>query len=263
MLRIIHIAAFIIALGRVVAGDDRPMAHHYFSKVPHEHAAKWGYEGSIGPAHWGMLDRSYALAEKGERQSPIDIKSMKAIPAELPELRFAYRTEQIAAVNNGHTIQHAGEPGSFLLIGAKRFSLEQFHVHTPSEHTIDGKRFDLEIHFVHKSEDGQVVVVAVVASKDDKGTVEIPLYGNLPTVPGEKVTLQQSQNPTDYLPQGRDYFAYTGSFTTPPCTENIRWVLLKEPIAISPRVVDRFAAILKANNRPVQPANRRVVEKSR
>ncbi len=247
----------------LLMAEDRPVVHHYFSKTPHEHVAEWSYSGSKGPAFWGQLDPSYRLASNGKHQSPIDINSKTAPAAELPELKFDYRRERIAALNNGHTIQHNEAPGSFLFVGAEKFSLEQFHVHTPSEHTLDGKRFDLEIHFVHKSKTGDVVVVGVLVQGDEKSDLDLPLYRDLPGTPGENVAFEGTRNPSDFLPRSREYFRYIGSFTTPPCTEQVRWLVMQQPIGAQPKIIERFATILKANNRPVQKLHDRVVEKSK
>lgn len=250
-------------LGQSLMAQDRPVAHHYFSKIPHEHAAKWGYSGDAGPKFWGQLDPSYRLASSGKQQSPIDINTKKTPAAELPELKFDYRRERIAALNNGHTIQHNEAPGSFLHVGDEKYSLEQFHVHAPSEHTLDGKHFELEIHFVHKSKSGQVAVVAVLVQGDEKAELYLPLANDLPKKPGEVVEVEATHNPSDFLPRSREYFNYSGSFTTPPCTEQIRWIVMKQPVGAPQKDIERFATILKANNRPVQKLNDRVVEKSK
>jgi carbonic anhydrase/phosphoserine phosphatase len=235
--------------------------HHYFAKESKPHLAHWGYEGEIGPQYWGRLDASYRLADTGKRQSPIDIPSAKANETPLPKLSFDYRMEQIRSRNNGHTIQHDGEPGSIMHIGDRQFALEQFHVHTPSEHTIDGKSFDMEIHFVHKSEAGQVVVVAVLVEAVNEGGLDIPSY-TLPDQTGELIEYSGRKNPSDYLPKSREYFTYDGSFTTPPCTEGVKWIVMKQPLKAKPELVARFWEILKSNNRPVQALNDRTINLS-
>jgi carbonic anhydrase len=242
--------------------QTHPTAHHYFSKKPHEPTANWSYAGTTGPAFWGKLDPSYDLASSGKHQSPINLDTNKATKAQLPELKFDYRSEQIAAINNGHTIQHADAPGSFLHVGQEKFSLEQFHLHSPSEHTIDGKQFDLEIHFVHKSKQGEVVVVGVLAQADDKAELDFPLYNDLPTASGEQVAFEGTRNPADYLPKSRDYFTYDGSFTTPPCTEHVRWIVMKQPLSVPPKLIERFTRILNANNRPIQHLHERGVKQT-
>lgn len=253
----------ILLLSQSLMAQDRPVVHHYFSKTPHTHAAEWSYSGKTGPAFWGRLDPSYRLADTGRQQSPIDINTKHSAFAKLPELKFDYRRERISVVNNGHTIQHNESPGSFLYVGDEKFSLEQFHMHTPSEHTLDGKPFELEIHFVHKSKSGAVAVVGVLVEADEKSDLELPLHHDLPKVAGENVEVNRSRNPSDFLPRGREYFSYSGSFTTPPCTEQVRWIVLKQPIGVPPKIIERFAAILKSNNRPVQKLNDRVIETSK
>ena len=263
MTRTVGLIVAVNLFAQSLMAQDRPVAHHYFSKTPHEHVAKWSYAGNTGPAFWSQLDPSFRLASSGKHQSPIDINTKTAPVAKLPELKFDYRRERIAAVNNGHTIQHNETPGSFLFVGDEKFSLEQYHVHTPSEHTLDGKPFDLEIHFVHKSQSGAVVVVGVLVQGDEKAELDLPLYHDLPGTPGENVVFEGSRNPSDFLPRSRDYFSYSGSFTTPPCTEQVRWIVMTQPIGAQPKYIERFATILKANNRPVQKLNNRVVERSK
>ncbi len=245
----------------VSSASDSSVDHHYFSKETQPHLAHWGYEGEIGPKYWGRLDASYRLADTGKRQSPIDIPTSKASETLLPTLSFDYRMEQIRSRNNGHTIQHDGEPGSMLHIGDRQFALEQFHVHTPSEHTIDGKPFDMEIHFVHKSEAGHVVVVAVLVEGVEDGGLDFPFY-TLPDQTGELIEYSGRRNPSDYLPKSREYFFYDGSFTTPPCTEGVKWIVLTQPLKAKPAMIAGFREILKANNRPVQSLNDRAVRLS-
>ncbi len=235
--------------------------HHYFAKEEKAPTTHWGYEGDTGPAFWGRLDPAYRLADTGKEQSPIDIDSAVAVQSNLPVLKFDYRQELLTAWNNGHTIQHDEEPGSFLYIGDDKFALEQFHFHTPSEHTIDGKQFDMEIHFVHKSEDGRTAVVGVMVEAADDAAA-LPPY-TLPGERGEAMVYSGRQNPSDFLPRSRDYFGYRGSFTTPPCTEGVLWLVMIEPVPALQQDVEKFREILKHNNRPAQPLTGREVRRSR
>jgi len=236
--------------------------HPYFAKGQNKHAEVWSYEGKTGPKFWGQLDPSYKIAETGRRQSPVSLNSQEAEAMELPELNFNYRPEQIVSRNNGHTIQHDELPGSFMYVGDRKFALEQFHVHTPSEHLIDGKQFDMELHFVHKAADGKVAVVAVLVQPDENAKLSIPTY-TLPNREGEVVAYQGRRNPADFLPENREYFFYNGSFTTPPCTEGVEWIVMKEPLRISPAVIRHFRSTLSANNRPVQLLYDREILESR
>lgn len=262
MKRNFGLSVVVVLVCQSLMAQDRPVAHHYFSKTPHEHVAAWGYAGTTGPAFWGQLDPSYQLASSGKHQSPIDINTKTTPASKLPELKFDYRRERIVTLNNGHTIQHNEAPGSFLHVGDEKFSLEQFHLHAPSEHTFDGKHFELEIHFVHKSKSGQVAVVAVLVQGNEQAELDLPLVNDLPKKPGEVVEVEATRNPSDFLPRSREYFAYSGSFTTPPCTEQVRWIVMRQPVGARQKYIERFSTILKANNRPVQKLNDRVVERS-
>ena len=234
------IGAMIIPSVVASAQDDRKIAtpparlqsdiHHYFSKEEHTHEAEWGYTGKQGPAFWGTLSPEYHLATDGRKQSPIDIRSDDTVDTDLPALKFLYRSERLSIVNNGHTIQHNEPPGSFLHVGELVYTLEQFHAHVPSEHTIDGKHADMEIHFVHKSKTGHTAVVAVLANAGSDTSVEFPVHISLPQAVGVVVEPTQSRNPADFLPQDHRYVTYSGSFTTPPCTEGVRWIVMASPM---------------------------------
>ena len=250
------------AAGNVVAGDVPPISHHYFSKTPADHAATWAYTGTFGPKSWAALDTTFQLCGNGKMQSPVAITSNAPIGVSLPRLKFDYRPEQIRAVNNGHSIEHVGRAGSSLALSGQIFALEQFHVHVPSEHTLDGKQFPGELHFVHKSAKGDVVVVAVFIQSDEKSSIDVPLYNDIPRKTGETVSFEGTRNPTDYLPKTYDYFSYTGSFTTPPCNESVTWIVMKQPIGVQPKIISQFAAVLKNNNRPLQDLSNRIVQRS-
>ena len=250
-------------------GQDKlrgsPAVHHYFLKEKHPHEAKWGYAGKLGPEFWGKLSPKYRLAAEGKGQSPINIPSKCTVPAQLPVLKFEYQKERIAAVNNGHTIQHNEKRGSFLHVGRRVYALEQFHFHVPSEHTIDGRHADMEIHFVHKSEKlGKVVVVAVMVNADcKKPAVSIPLYTELPKQINEAAEAKNiNRNPVNLIPSDRRYFTYRGSFTTPPCTEGVKWIVMKSPIVIRPEVLAAFKRVIGPNNRPIQNRNDRNIRSS-
>ena len=237
-----------------------PLLHYYFSKGKHKHDAVWGYTGNQGPEYWGTLSPTYHLAKDGKQQSPIDIATKDTVNKSLPPLKFNYREENVSAINNGHSIQHNEESGSFLHVGEKVYSLEQYHIHVPSEHTIDGIHADAELHFVHKSSSGKVAVVAVMVQADSKDPVNTPLYKVLPQQAGESVEVDQiTRDPMDLIPKDRSYLQYMGSFTTPPCTEGIHWIVMKTPISTTPAVVTKFNEVIGGNNRPVQILNGRKV----
>ena len=230
--------------------------HHYFHKTEQPHAAEWSYEGDIGPKHWGSLSSAYILAKQGKQQSPVDIS--KPIEKDLPRVVFNYRPAKINLVYNGHTIEEE-EGGSHIRIDDKLFELKQFHFHAPSEHTINGSHADMEMHLVHKANDGAVTVIAVMIKQGAENMSFTSIWENLPTPEKSEVQVARTVDATDLLPGNHAYYQYRGSFTTPPCTEGILWLVLEVPIELSRRQIDKFKSIINGNNRPVQHLNGRKI----
>ena len=217
----------------------------------------WGYDGAGAPDKWGSLAEENAACGTGKAQSPIDIAGAKK--GKLPPLKLHYKAaEAPEVVNNGHTIQVNYPSGSFVEIGGKRFELLQFHFHAPSEHTVDGKPSDMVVHLVHKAEDGQLGVVAVLLNKGAKNKVLDPVWQVMPKVEG-KATLEGKLDLMKLVPKDKKYYAYSGSLTTPPCTEGVSWNVIKKAATLSEEQIAAFKAIFHANARPVQPINDRVV----
>jgi len=194
---------------QLLTAQNQPVALHYFSKSSHELLAKWGYNGATGPEFRGQLNPSSRMASTGNHQSPIDIDTKMTLLVDLPALKFDYRRERISAPNDGHTIQHDKIPGCVLYVCDNKYTTGQFHVHTPSEHTIDRKCFDLEIHFVYKSMSGEVAVVAVMFKSDDSSELDLAPFYELPIKPGEAVLFDGTRNLSDFLPRSRDNFSHT------------------------------------------------------
>jgi len=225
-----------------------------------EHAPHWAYEGEEGPDHWGEISDLYRMCSEGMNQSPIDITV--DVHAGLPELVFDYHSSDINEINNGHTIQQNVSPGSYLTITGRdvRYELMQFHFHSPSEHKIDGRSFAMELHFVHASEEGALAVVGVMIEEGDEHPVLDKLWSWMPENPGETSEQPIGIEETNLLPPTREYFAYSGSLTTPPCSEGIAWIVLKNPIEASAEQIARFKErVGPATNRPVQPRNARLI----
>ncbi len=235
--------------------------HFYLDKQATEHAAEWSYEGETGPDHWGDLSPQYRLATTGKMQSPINIDTHTVKIEDLPELELHYGGETPDFVNNGHTIQHNQEnDGSELIVGGKHYRLEQFHLHAPSEHTIDGRLLPLEIHVVHKAADGEIAVIAVFV-EEGKSSAALKLIADaqIPDHKGDTGSLKQPILMRHLLPVEPHYYTYRGSFTTPPCTEGVRWFVLKHRLEATGPLLRKMADALKNNHRPVQALNGRVV----
>ena len=240
--------------------DAEQAAHHYFHTTEQTHSAEWGYDGELGPAHWADRSPEYVLAKTGKRQSPVDISH--AIDKRLPTIVFDYHPAQVDLVYDGHTIKEVEERGSFVELEGVRFELQQFHFHSPSEHTIDGKHFDMEMHLVHKSDEGHVAVVAVLIQQGRNNAAFETIWEYLPTPSNRERKVDTTVDANAMLPQDHAYFRYHGSFTTPPCTEGVLWVVLKTPVELSAAQVAAFRNEIHGNNRPVQLLNGREIEET-
>jgi carbonic anhydrase len=229
------------------------------SSFAQEHAKPhWSYGGSDGPDHWGELDSAFKACLAGHMQSPIDIRD--ATVRELAPIQFAYRRTPLHIVNNGHTIQVQYAPGSFISVGDKRYELKQFHFHHPSEERINGQGFEMVAHLVHAASDGALAVVAVLLDVGAANPVLASVWRHLPAHEGPEMKHDDVQiDVTGLLPRNRGYYTFTGSLTTPPCTEGVTWFVLKTPESISRDQADAFGRIYPSDARPVQPTYGRVV----
>jgi carbonic anhydrase len=226
----------------------------------------WDYQGARGHEHWSELDPAYAVCNRGREQSPVDIRDARK--ADLPPLVFAYASEPVRyVINNAHTIRvdyhDAPGAGSALQVGDKRYQLTQFHFHRPSEELIAGRRYAMVVHLMHTAADGEVagVAVLVVAGRPNAAIGE--LWKHLPQTEGQLAVPELSLNPADLLPREAGYYAYTGSVTAPPCTEGVKWFVLKRPLELSAAQIATFARLYPDDVRPPQPLNGRVVLESR
>jgi carbonic anhydrase len=222
--------------------------------------AHWGYSGNERPENWGKLDHTYATCDTGVNQSPINLTDF--LEADLPALKFSYSATASEILNNGHTIQANFSTGSSVNIDGIDFNLLQCHFHSPSENTIDNKSFPMEGHCVHASANGELAVVAIMYEVDKENKAISDLWSQMPEKNGDKNTLTSQVNANQFMPVDKDYYRFNGSLTTPPCTEGVRWVVLKNSVSISQKQLDQFVHVMHhPNNRPVQPANARMITK--
>jgi len=215
----------------------------------------WGYDTETGPAVWGRLSPEYALCSLGTRQSPIDL--VDPTPAPVAAVVFNYRPTKLRLENNGHTVEVASTTDNWIEVGDGRYELLQFHFHTPGEHTVVGKAFDMEIHLVHRNDAGELAVVGVFVRRGGDHPLLGLLAENLPE-PGQEQTPEGTTiDASELLPAVRRSFRYEGSLTTPPCSEGVRWFVLETAIEASDAQLAAFEAALGTNNRPVQARNDR------
>lgn len=217
----------------------------------------WEYDGEAGPDNWGHLKPSYASCAIGVQQSPIDIDG--TISSGLQSAKYSYRAASAEVVNNGHTIQ-ANLDGGKVRVEGKDYKLLQFHFHHPSEHTVDGKHYRMEVHFVHASADGGL---AVLGAFIEEGNHNPAFQKILDTMPGSKKEAANKMRglfePASLLPASRSMYRYYGSLTTPPCSEKVVWSVYKQPVYASAKQIRAYADLYPQTNRPVQPVNRRYI----
>lgn len=222
--------------------------------------AHWGYDGDHGPSHWGTMKPEFATCSSGKRQSPIDIKD--GIRLQLDPVQFDYKPSAFRVVDNGHTVQVNVAAGNSIEVMGRRFELVQFHFHRPSEERIDGRAFDMVAHLVHKDLDGRLAVVAVLLERGSAQPIVQAVWNNLPLEKGEELAARSPLDLNALLPAERQYFTYMGSLTTPPCSEGVLWMVMKQPVPISPEQIAVFARLYPMNARPVQSASGRMIKES-
>ena len=241
-----------------VKPGPKPPARAEAHKSPH-----WGYTGDVGPEHWAELAPDNKLCAVGTRQSPIDIRDGLAV--DLEKIAFDYRPGSFSVLDNGHTIQVNVAAGSGLTVMGRRYELLQFHFHRPSEERINGRQFDMVAHLVHKDAQGRLAVVAVLIEKareDKPHPVIQAVWANLPLEKGEPLPAQVPIDLEQLLPAERGYFTYMGSLTTPPCSEGVLWMVMRQPVGLSSQQLGVFARLYPMNARPLQAGSGRVIKES-
>jgi len=216
------------------------------------HEKHWDYSKN-GPTHWGEFSKTCA---EGKSQSPINIK-----PGKVVELNHKYDIAlnedvhtKAKVIDNGHSIKVTPKKGGTITLNGETFKLLQFHFHGKSEHTVDGKRYDMVAHLVHQNpKTKQLAVIAVFFEEGEKNPILDSVINGL----GKEIDI----DPQDLLPKDKaHYFHYVGSLTTPPCSENVQWYLLKQPSQASKEQIEAFRKYYVDNERPIQELHDRVVE---
>lgn len=217
--------------------------------------AQWGYTGETTPEKWGELDPKFATCSSGFNQSPINIQ--KAKESALEKLQFDYKKGDADIINNGHTIQVTSKTDSALIFDDGTYKLLQFHFHSPSENLIDGKSYPLEAHFVHQNDQGQLAVFGVLYSEGEENAELNKLWQAMPQ---EQKNSIKDIDPRQLIPDTFKYYRFSGSLTTPPCTEGVIWLVADQYPTVSKAQIDLFNSTMKhQTNRPVQPTFGRVI----
>jgi len=221
-----------------------------------EHPVHWSYDGEGGPEQWGALEPENVACSNGASQSPIDLAG--AAGDDLVDISFNYGESPLKIHNNGHTVQVDYSEGSSITVDGVTYELKQFHFHTASEHTINGEQYPLELHLVHRSEDDALAVVGVLAKEGAENPAFVDIVANAPADVSEATIIEGIAVAAErLLPAERLYYSYSGSLTTPPCSEGVKWHVLTTPIELSAEQIATLSGILHENFRPIQPLNER------
>ncbi len=216
----------------------------------------WTYDGPYGSLRWDKLNPAWRTCADGHQQSPVDIRKVR-IQKNLPPVQFHYLSGPMKLVHDGHTVRVTPPAGSYLQVGNTRYDLVEFHFHHPGEEVIAGQLSDMSIHFVHRSADGKMAIVAVQLDEGNANTILAGLWEHLPKKLGASGETTVPLNPDGLLPANRAYWTYTGSLTEPPCTEGVQWYVLQQPITLSRWQLTAFAPMFPRNTRPAQPLHGR------
>jgi carbonic anhydrase len=240
---------------------EEPAVH---DEAKHE-AVHWGYEGAAGPGHWAELSAEFAACAGGREQSPIDLTNASEVTGVqfgrvIGELivNFDRRSEILELIDNGHTIQVTPDAEVGIVIEGVRFGLAQFHFHAPSEHLIEGVRYPLEAHFVMSNAAGELAVLGILYEEGEHDPAFDVIMANLPVDMGDARHIEDLELDIETLKPLPDvFYAYSGSLTTPPCSEGVRWFVIAEPEELSAAQIEAITSHLYDNARPLQPLNER------
>lgn len=241
---------------QLTAASTRPSAGK-----PRRASRDWAYEGENGPAHWSELSPAYALCGKGRRQSPITLG--EAFAVDLEAIQFLYEPAPFRVVDTGRHLQVTVYGGSIRILG-KEYRLSHVRFHKPSEHIVSGRTFDMEAQLFHRAEDGQQAIVSVLLEKGNENAAIQTALNNLPLEKGgETAPPGQSIKLDLLLPANRGYYTFMGSLSTPPCTEDVLWMVIKRPQQISTGQLTIFQRLYTPNARPTQAVSERIIKESR
>ncbi len=224
----------------------------------------WSYDEVTGPEYWGELDPGNSACANGSEQSPINLEFSQVKEEKiLKEMQVYYEPTTFTLLNNGHTVQaNATSESNRIIVEGNEYKLAQFHFHTPSEHQFNGQHYDMEMHLVHNDGNGNYAVLGVMIQEGRENEILASLWDVLPREETKKnLSEEYSIDLEALLPENQLSFHYAGSLTTPPCTEEVKWIVFEQPIEMSKKQIQAFQQIFSDNHRPVQPLNEREINK--
>ncbi len=228
-------------------------------RVPNDDA-HWSYQGENGPQAWGQLKPEFNLCATGKRQSPINIDESLTLQGPAEPLQFNYQPSSASVVNNGHTIQVDLRGDNSVTVRGSRYQLMQFHFHAPSEENVNGQGTAMVAHLMHKNAEGQLAVVSVLLQAGAANALIHKVWTYMPLDAHDRVGIPAGLiDVNELLPTDQRYYQFMGSLTTPPCSEGVLWLVLKQASPVSPAQIRLFTQLFPHNVRPLQPVNGRPV----
>jgi carbonic anhydrase len=243
----------------------------------------WNHDPAspIGPNHWA--DIGFPTCGQGMRQSPVNITTDRVAAYRGAPLLLRYESSELAVENTGHVVEVPIPAGvhDTPQVSGDRYALVQYHFHAPSEHAVDGRRADVEAHFVHMNAQGATAVVGIFFRLGPEPNALLDrILLSAPATAGEEVHAGEA-SPAELFHHIRgvratrrgpvrvnSFYNYDGSLTTPGCTEDVRWFLAADGGHVSRAAVTRLHRVIARfpnyngypnNNRPLQPLNGRVI----
>ncbi|MEO6564252.1 MAG: carbonic anhydrase family protein [Nitrosospira sp.] len=201
-----------------------------------------------------------------EAQSPIDIRRDNTYFGHLSPVQFNLSSDtNLSVINNGspgkektiraNVVSGAGSATA----DGDTYKLVQFHFHTPSEHLENSKATPMELHLVFADASNKLLVVGRWINEGSFNTALGPIFSDLPKTVTDTHAVNDF-NLNSLIPDNRESFRYTGSLTTPPFTEGVKWVDLAQPLEMSKAQVQAFQTLFpEGDARPVQPLNGRII----
>ncbi len=216
---------------------------------------KWSYKGETGPQNWGYLSQNFSLCKTGKSQSPINLTSTTI--SQDTTLTLHYQESPLATKRVLEKVKNLINPGNYVLLNEQRYDLFQIHTHAPSEHTINGKIFPSTIHFVHKNKTGELLVVGILI---EEGQENAEIGKMISYMDGSNSIPKGTQlSVNNLVPNSPNFYHYMGSLTTPPCSENVKWFVIKTPLHASAEQIKALKSDRTHTNRPIQPLNQRQI----
>lgn len=198
------------------------------------------------------------VCERGMMQSPVQITRKDALQNQSPEIEIHYGEGRFEIIKKAHTAEAVSKSGqNYILIDHQQYKLESFHFHLPSEHQVEGQSYEMELHFVHENKNGEQAVMAVFIQEGQANEMVKEIWSRLQDGFSKKDNV--SIRLPEFIPKERRAFYYTGSLTTPPCTEGVKWIVFEMPVEFSEEQIGTFHRLFGNNSRQVQPLNGRKI----